>query len=158
MDYQGRLARARLGLEQRRLDALLVTPLPNIAYLCGFTGSAGVLVVGQRASQRESVFFTDGRYTEQAHQEVKAVRIKILPGKSAQAAAAEWITKQKSWRRIGIDAAHMTVAERGAHAKSLRGGARLVEAPAIIERMRMVKDPAEIAKIRAACHLGVALF
>src|SRR5450432_2556713 len=108
MDSKGRLARARLGLDQRHLDALLVTHLPNVAYLCGFTGSAGVLVVGQR----ESVFFTDGRYTEQAHQEVKGARIKILRGKSAQASAADWIAKQKSWQRIGIDAAHMTVAER----------------------------------------------
>jgi Xaa-Pro aminopeptidase len=154
MDYKSRMARARLGLEQNRLDALLVTHLPNIVYLCGFTGSAGVQIVGQR----ESVFFTDGRYTEQAHEEVKGARIKILPGKSALAAAAEWIAKQKSWKRIGIDASHLTVAERGAYAKSVRGGAKLVEAPAIVERMRMVKDPAEIAKIRAACHLGVALF
>jgi Xaa-Pro aminopeptidase len=154
MDSKGRLARARLGLDQRHLDALLVTHLPNIAYLCGFTGSAGVLVV----EQRESVFFTDGRYTEQAHEEVKGARIKILPGKSALAAAAEWIAKQKSWKKVGIDAAHLTVAEQGAYGKSLRGGARLVEAPAIVERMRMVKDQAEIAKIRDACHLGVALF
>jgi Xaa-Pro aminopeptidase len=154
MDHKGRLARAQMALEQSRLDALLVTHLPNIAYLCGFTGSAGVLVI----SQREYAFFTDGRYTEQAHQEVKGVRIKIQPGKSALAAAVEWIAKQKSWRRIGIDAAHMTVAERSAFAKSLSAKASLVEAPNIIERMRMVKDPAEIARIRAACHLGVVLF
>jgi Xaa-Pro aminopeptidase len=154
MDYKERLARARMALEQSRLDALLVTHLPNIAYLCGFTGSAGVLVV----SQREGVFFTDGRYTEQAHQEVKGARIRILPGKSAPAAAADWLATQKSWRRIGIDVAHMTVAERGAFAKALPAKARLVAAPDIIERMRMVKDPAEVAKIRAACHLGVALF
>jgi Xaa-Pro aminopeptidase len=154
MDYKDRLARARLALEQTRLNALLVTHLPNISYLCGFTGSAGVVLVGQR----ECVFFTDGRYTEQAHQEVKAARIKIAPGKSAPAEAAHWMAKQKSWRRIGIDAAHMTVAERGAFAKALPRKARLVAAPAIVERMRMVKDPAEVAKIRTACHLGVALF
>ena len=154
MDYKGRLARVRLALEQSRLDALLVTHLPNISYLCGFTGSAGVLVV----SQREYVFFTDGRYTEQANQEVKGARIKILQGKSAPAAAANWMATQKSWRRIGIDAAHLTVSERGAFAKALPGKARLVAAPAIVERMRMVKDPAEVARIRAACLLGVALF
>jgi Xaa-Pro aminopeptidase len=154
MDYKGRLVRSRLALDQNRLDALLVTHLPNISYLCGFTGSAGVLVV----SQLEYLFFTDGRYTEQAHQEVKGVRIKILPGKSGAVAAADWIAKQKSWRRIGIDAAHMTVAERGAFAKTLAGKARLVAAPPIVEHMRMVKDPEEIARIRAACHLGVALF
>ncbi len=154
MDYKGRLARARLALEQCHLDALLVTHLPNIAYLSGFTGSAGVLVI----AHQDHIFFTDGRYTEQAHQEVKNVRIKILPGKSALAAAAERLKQQKSWRRIGIDAAHLTVAERSTLAKSLGKKARLVEAPAVVEQMRMIKYPAEIAKIRAACHLGVALF
>jgi Xaa-Pro aminopeptidase len=155
MDHKGRLSRARLELEHSSLDALLVTHLPNIHYLSGFTGSAGVLIVGQR--QRDSVFFTDGRYTQQARQEVTGVRIRILPGKSALAAASEWMAQQKSWRRIGIDPAHLTVAERGAFAKSFRGKARLVDAPDIVGRMRMVKDPGEVAKIRAACHLGVTL-
>jgi Xaa-Pro aminopeptidase len=156
MDYKGRLTRVRLALVPSHLDALLVTHLPNIAYLCGFTGSAGVLIVGQ--SVRDSVFFTDGRYTQQARQQVKGARVKILPGKSAPAAASEWLALQKPWRRIGIDAAHLTVAERRAFAKSLPGKARLVEAPAIVEQMRMIKDREEVARIRAACHLGVALF
>ena len=47
-------------------DALLVTHLPNIAYLCGFTGSAGVLLV--EASR--ATLFTDSRYTFQAREEV----------------------------------------------------------------------------------------
>src|ERR1700688_40193 len=133
MDHQVPLARARLALAPARLDALLVTHLPNIAYLCGFAGSAGVLII----NKRDGVFFTDGRYTQQAREEVKGARIKILRGKSALAAASEWLAQQKSWRRIGIDAAHFTVAERNAFAKSLPGKARLVEAPAIVEQMRM---------------------
>jgi len=154
MDYKGRLAHARLALDRTHLDALLVTHLPNIAYLCGFTGSAGVQVI----SERDNVFFTDGRYTQQAHQEVNSARIKIMRGKSALAAASEWLAQQQSWRKIGIDAAHLTVVERGAFANLLRGKARLIESPPIVEQMRMIKEPGEIAKIRAACHLGVALF
>ena len=57
-----------------------------------------------------------------------------------------------------MDAVHLTVAERGAVAKSLPSRARLVNAPPIVEQMRIVKDAGEIAKIRAACHLGVGLF
>src|SRR5713226_3281380 len=136
MDYKGRLARARLALDQSRLDALLITHLPNIRYLCGFTGSAGVLVI----SQRDSVFFTDGRYTQQAQEEVKGARIRIRKGKPALAAAAEWLAQQRSWRRIGIDAAHLMVAERSAFAKALPDKTRLVDAPAIVEQMRMVKE------------------
>src|SRR5579859_2730568 len=116
MDYKGRLSRARQTLQRSSLDALLVTHLPNIAYLCGFTGSSGVLVLGPAPSG--SVFFTDGRYTQQTRQEVNDVKIKIQPGKSASAAASAWLSRQNSWRRVGIDAAHLTIAERDAFAKS----------------------------------------
>jgi Xaa-Pro aminopeptidase len=154
MDYKARLQRARTALVEKRLDALVVTHLPNIRYLCGFSGSAGALVL----TGRNSIFFTDGRYTEQAHQEVLAATIRIRKGKSALAAATEWLGRQASLRRIGIDGLHLTIAERNVLAKSLPRDAKLVEAPPLIEQLRMVKDIDEVAKIRAACHLGVDLF
>jgi len=154
MDYKGRVQRAREGLTTHRVDALLMTHLPNIRYLCGFSGSAGVLLLGERST----VFFTDGRYTEQAREEVTGATVKILKGKSALAAAMGWLTRQSAIRRIGIEASHLTVADRNTVAKAMPRGVRLIEVPPIIERLRMVKDAEEIAKIRAACHLGVRLF
>ena len=50
-----------------------VTHLPDILYLCGFHGSAGVLLV----TASRSVFFSDGRYTTQARSEVEGARIVI---------------------------------------------------------------------------------
>ena len=44
------------------VDALLVTHLPNVFYLCGFTGSNAALIVLPGAAH----LFTDGRYTIQA--------------------------------------------------------------------------------------------
>jgi Xaa-Pro aminopeptidase len=154
MDFKGRLQRTRVELHKNRVDALLVTHLPNIRYLCGFSGSSGALVVGER----QTIFFTDGRYTEQAREEVHGARIRVLKGKSALAAATEWLREQSQVRRIGIEPSHLIVAERNTLAKSLRRGAKLVEAPPMVERLRMIKDSDEIAKIRAACHLGVELF
>jgi Xaa-Pro aminopeptidase len=153
MDHNSRLRRVQSALEQRRLEALMVTNLPNIRYLCGFTGSAGVLVV----TAREQVLLTDGRYTEQAKQEVKAAKVKIAK-KSALAAAAEWFQKHPRLTRIGIEATHMTVAERASVAKLIRRRASLIATPPIVEPLRMIKDQQEIAAIRAACHLGVELF
>jgi Xaa-Pro aminopeptidase len=71
-------AESRLGLLQKeiashKLDAMVVGHLPNIRYLCGFSGSAGLLVV----TSVGAIFFTDGRYTEQARDEVKGARIRI---------------------------------------------------------------------------------
>jgi len=153
MDHNSRLRRVQASIEQRRLDALLVTYLPNIRYLCGFTGSAGVLVV----TARDQVLLTDGRYTEQAKQEVKGAKAKIAK-KAALAAAAEWLQKRPRLTRIGIEAAHMTVADRASLAKSIGKRANLIAAPPIVEPLRIIKDEDEIANIIAACHLGVDLF
>ena len=151
-------ARSRLQLLQEelpkhKLDAILVGHLPNIRYLCGFSGSAGLLVV----SDREIEFFTDGRYTVQAREEVKGARIRIQKGKSAFAAALEWLMERKRIKRLGIEAAYMTVADREVLAKRVGRGVRLVNAPPLVERMRMVKSEDEIGKISAACHLGAQL-
>ena len=48
MNYSQRMRRLQESLEGSRLDALIVTHLPNVRYLCGFTGSAAVLAVTDR--------------------------------------------------------------------------------------------------------------
>ena len=47
MDVAARIPRVRGLLPDQRVDALLVTRLPNVRYLTGFTGSAGMLLVGR---------------------------------------------------------------------------------------------------------------
>jgi Xaa-Pro aminopeptidase len=152
MDHHARLDRAQLAIEEHRLSVFLVSHRPNICYLCGFTGSAGLLVI----TRRDRLLITDGRYSEQAKQEVRAAKVKILR-KPPLEAAAEWLRK-RNLPRIGIEAAHMTVADRAALAQGLGAGAKVRPAPPIIEPMRMIKDAEEIARIRAACQLGVNLF
>src|ERR1700729_1738293 len=76
-------------------DAQLVTHLPDVRWLCGFTGSNAALILvggkkGSRASQRP-VLFTDGRYTTQAKAEAAGTEVVIAP-KSALTAACEWLT------------------------------------------------------------------
>ena len=61
-------------LEHEQLDGLIVSHLPNIRYLTGFTGSSATLLV----LRNENVFFSDFRYRTQAEDEVKgAARIEI---------------------------------------------------------------------------------
>jgi len=153
MDHNSRLQRTQAAIEQRRIDALLVSYPPNIRYLCGFTGSAGVLLV----TARDKVLLTDGRYTEQAQLEVKGAKVKIVK-KAALAAAAEWIKKHPRLTRIGIEATHLSVAERDSLAKAIGKGTKIIAPSPIIEPLRMIKDAEEIAAIRAACKLGVELF
>ena len=138
---------------KNRFDVLLITHLPNIRYLCGFTGSAAALAI----TERSAVLFTDGRYAQQARAEVESAKVKIIR-KSPLAGVAELLAGTKSSRRIGIEAAHMTVAERDALRKALGRRSKLVAAPGIVEQLRSIKDPEEIGRIRAACHMGAELF
>src|SRR5437667_12028604 len=136
MSLKGRLGRVQSQLEQHRLDAFLVTHLPNIRYLCGFSGSAGVLAV----TERDSILFTDGRYTEQARAEVREAKVTIRKGKSGMASAIEWLIGRTSFLRVGIESTHICVAERDAIARSLGRGRRIVNAPPLVEQLRMVKS------------------
>ena len=76
-----RQAALRSALEAEGLDGLLVTHLPNVRHLTGFSGSAALLLVRQDAT----VLVTDFRYAAQATLEagsVAAVEI-VLPGLAA---------------------------------------------------------------------------
>src|ERR1043166_4391038 len=108
MPLNDRLRHLRSQLEPHRLDAVLITHLPNIRYLCGFTGSAGVLAI----TDREAIFFTDGRYSEQARAEVQGAKTTIRKGKSGMVAALDWVRTGSGIRRIGIESSSMTVAEK----------------------------------------------
>jgi len=62
MDVADRTARVRERFDDAGVDALLVTHLPNVRYLTGFTGSSAMLLVTGDAL----VFTSDGRYRTQA--------------------------------------------------------------------------------------------
>src|SRR5437588_1561429 len=158
MDHKGRLRRLQQELSRHRLDSFLVTHAPNIRYLCGFTGSAGVLLVNERGS----VFFTDGRYISQAREEVDGPKLAI-GRKAPLLAAASWlVTRRKKLARaagvLGFEAEHMTVLARKQLADVVTPVFRLREAPPLVERLRMLKDAEEIDSIRAAVLLGASLF
>ncbi|MGB8011832.1 MAG: Xaa-Pro peptidase family protein [Terriglobales bacterium] len=156
MDHAGRLTRLRSRLEETDLDVLLVTHLPNILYLCGFTGSSGALIV----SDDGAVLFTDGRYRTQAREEVAGAKI-VIARKSPLLAAAEWLAARRGRPTplvAGIEAESITAAMRDRLASMLKGKARLRSAPPLVERARMVKDAPEILRIRRAVELGASLF
>jgi Xaa-Pro aminopeptidase len=140
-------------------SGLVVTHLPNIRYLCGFTGSAGVLAIrlGHYRGGAKLAFFTDGRYRDQAAQEVRGARVVIAKGPALEA-AAEWI-KSQAVNPIGIEAAHITIAGRETLAQKLRGrSSRLKNTTGIVENLREIKDDDEMAVIREAVNLGASLF
>ncbi len=86
MDLKARKKKAVAAAKAAGVDGLLVTHLPDVRYLCGFTGSNAALVLaGGRA-----VLFTDGRYTSQAKAEALGTRV-VIAKKPAVIAACEWM-------------------------------------------------------------------
>ncbi|HEY3927042.1 MAG TPA: Xaa-Pro peptidase family protein [Candidatus Koribacter sp.] len=143
-----RLAELALSLTTQKLDALLITHLPNIRYLVGFTGSNGLLLVqGSRAT-----FFTDGRYTEQAREEVAGAKV-IIPKGSLVAAACKLIKSGE----LGIEADRLTVLQHESLLKLLPKGVKLVPTAQIVDRIRMVKDSGELSLIKEAVILGAEI-
>ena len=157
MDYRARQTKLLQAAEAAKCHLFLVTHLPNVRYLCGFTGSSAVLAL----TPSRSVFFSDGRYTEQARAEVAGARI-VIARKSPLAAAAEWLqrgaVRKKSGVRLGIESEHVTVASRALLARLLSPHFRLRNTAGLVERHRMVKDAEELARLRAAARLGGTLF
>ena len=74
MSYNSRIAKLKAQLTTLNLDGMYITNLTNVRYLTGFSGSAGSLLV----LEDEQHFFTDGRYIEQSHSQVKNSQIHIV--------------------------------------------------------------------------------
>jgi Xaa-Pro aminopeptidase len=152
MDYPGRFEKLRAALREHKLDALLVTHMPNIRYLCGFTGSSGALLVKAHGA----ALFTDGRYSLQAKTEVKRASLKIAKGSpllaAAQAAGAGRGCK------LAFEAERLPVATLKQVSSALPRGCRLHPSSGLVERLRMIKESAEIELIRSAVNLGSRLF
>jgi Xaa-Pro aminopeptidase len=156
MNHRGRQKNLRGRLASCRLDAVLISHLPNLRYLCGFTGSAGLLLVEESGS----VFVTDVRYATQSREEVEGAGV-VIARKALASALAERLAgmrkKSNQWR-IGIEADHLTVAENKRLRDLMPRWVQLRSAPPLVERARLVKDAAELARIRAAVELGGRLF
>jgi len=90
----------RRKLTRAGLNGLLVTHLPDVRYLCGFTGSNAALAV----TRFQSRLFTDGRYTAQAQEETSAAKFEIMTGPAA-VAAVQWLAAQTGVAKIGFDPA-----------------------------------------------------
>jgi Xaa-Pro aminopeptidase len=156
MDFRTRQKKLQEHLATTRFDALLISHLPNIHYLCGFTGSAGLLLVEEAGS----VFFTDVRYDTQARDEVKGAKV-VIARKALLAGLGEWLAGRRKRARgwvIGIEAEHVTIAEKKRLTEVRPSGVTIKDAPSIVERARMVKDADELNQIRAAVALGAKLF
>jgi Xaa-Pro aminopeptidase len=145
--HAARQAALHAAMAAHGVPALLITNLPNIRWLTGFTGSAGVLVAGDVMT-----LVTDFRYAVQAPEE-------------AGGAARVLIARRDVWRQVERVVSEQDIAELGieAHMLTLRDESRLrnllsaVLKPLteVVETLRQVKDAHEVQAIRSAGALAL---
>lgn len=125
-------------------DALLVTRLHNIRYLTGFTGSNAMLLLqgGTRA-----ILYTDPRYTVQSGQQADC-EITIATGPLGKSVLKD--LRRRKVVKLGFEQDHLSYAQYLSLKKELPLSVELVPLSGFVERLRMVKDDAEIALIRAS--------
>jgi Xaa-Pro aminopeptidase len=145
----------RDDLASRGLDALVVTSLPNILYLTNFTGSSATAVL----TAERLYFVTDFRYvttinaTRGTAGECPALELVTVDGSYDATLAA--LLGSNGWTRIGVEAAHLTLARYDWLKATLAGtspSAALVSTERIVERARVRKDDYEVETMREAAR------
>jgi Xaa-Pro aminopeptidase len=167
--YLPRLRNVRLRMQASAVDALVVSHLPNIRYLSGFAGTAGLLVLTPGAC----VLVVDFRYQTVARSLLTSIPdlgthlTVVVPSRSYDETLAE-VLRESGARRIGIEASSMPVSRFNRLSAALAGSAptplrspdgcpALVPTERIIESERVVKDESEIAILKeAGRRLGAA--
>jgi len=146
-----RIKSARQILATEGLDILLFFALPNIRYLCGFTGTDGVLFI----SPKELVFLTDSRYQTQATQQAKGTR-SICYQRKFPGIVDE--LSQLQAKRIGFDAEGVTVAVINELKKMAPEGIEWVPLTDQVRPLRACKSKNELNSLRRAAALNQKAF
>ncbi|WP_461210131.1 M24 family metallopeptidase [Desulfocurvus sp. DL9XJH121] len=147
----------RARLEAQGVDALLVSHAANRFYLSGFelhdpqcNESAGRLLVTARDGDW---LLTDSRYLDAARRIWPEDRIFIYRQPVEQSLGA--FLRDTCPGALGFEGKAMPFAEHQGLAKAMP---RLMPLDGMVEKLRYVKDPGEIAAMRRACALNHKVF
>ena len=127
--------------------------IPRTCATCAATPAATVCCFFSAGSR---VFFTDGRYTEQAREEVQGARIVIAKGPLLNE-AVKLFGRPKS-ADLGFEADHTTVVAAADMRKLVHKKITWKPTSGLIMRQRMRKDADELRIIREAVKMGASVY
>lgn len=141
-----RIKAVRKMLADYNIDGFLVTKEQNWRYLSGFTGSSAILLF----TATDNYLITDFRYVEQAADQAKGFHI-IRPQTLIEDALAQQLTKL-GLKRVGFEDDNLTYHAFKSYQSKL-SGIELVPLHQQVEKIRWVKDRAEIEAIEKAAAI-----
>ncbi len=143
--------RAELKKETGRYDGLFITKPENRAYLSGFTGSFGYLLV----TDREALLFTDGRYVEQAAQQAPAWQVIRLQRPFEDSVIPQ--IKRLGLSKLGFESEHLSFQDYRFWADKIKE-TDWVPTSGLVGRLRQRKDSHEIEAIKGAVEIASKAF
>ena len=141
-------------LAEHTLDALLVTHLPNVAYLTGLRASAGAVLVAPDGLH----LVVDSRYATVAATLAAAESapegLQLVPVEHSYEEAVRTLLGRAGLRRVGVESESISLQQWNWLSDSLRGSeVTLVAVEGLVEASRIVKDEQEVMAFRAAGRL-----
>lgn len=146
-----RLQKLRQRLIDLKLDAILICYPENRLYLSGFSGSTGWLLV----SESHAILAVDFRYIERAKQETSDFEIIQVRGE-----ITKWLpdlAAERGCKKLGFEANKTSFAVHHQLREVLRSNRyqiKLTPTTNLVESIRSIKEPEEIAYITAAVELA----
>lgn len=151
-EYARRRKRLRGLMDREGLDGLLVSHLPDVRYICGFTGSSGTVLLLRRGGY----FLTDFRYREQSAGEVEGLRTAVYE-RSLEDELGD-ILGRRDGLLLGFDPHSLPYARVLSLRRSLRDEARLKPIKSSLALLRARKSRQEVETIRKAVYLAESSF
>ena len=149
---EGRLTRLRASLAASGLDAMLVSALPNVRYLTGFSGSNALAVV----TASDCLLLTDFRYATQVKHEIVAEVRTVIESASLWTRLWTELKAMADTKVVAFESAHVTHQDAARFLDAASEGSRWLWRPALnlVEVLRESKDADEIARIREAVRIA----
>jgi Xaa-Pro aminopeptidase len=139
-------------LIKENLDYLLVTFLPHVRYLSGYTGTNGMILVGPKSS----LFFSDFRYKDQAKQQVKNIKV-MIAHRDLFNNLSNLPQLQGNRIKLGFEAEHLNCSAYR-KLKELLPDCLLISTEKLVESFTVKKEKTEIEKIKKAAQITDRVF
>ena len=145
-----RVKQLQKDLAKRSVDAILVTDPYNISYLAGYKCHDAYVVI----TEKSAVYITDGRYTHEMSKNLTGFTIKDV--KPSLLLVLAELCRTRKITRLGFEEQNLTY---GLYNKLRTAvSAELVPLSGMVEALRLIKTPDEIAKIRIATQIAMKAY
>jgi Xaa-Pro aminopeptidase len=151
--FGNRLRRLAAAAREASLSHILISNPIDVGYLTGFLGGDSYLLLATGGGN--PTIISDFRYKEELEPIAALCQVVMRQRSMGEAVAQQLADYGDDVERVGVQAEHMTVAERDALAKRV-GPKKVASTVGVIARMRAVKDQHEITLIRKAIQIQEA--